>query len=241
MIYLPRVDLFLSFDKTNLIRVAAFKEYKPNEMVFSFYGINASETPKLSHEYSDRLVTKEDLLNLRVNYEDAKIKQNHNIDHFTIHNERPNQPNGEFHLKIKNKKEYSHKLAVSPSSNDLSPEFLDFIIMTDFVSLYKNSPVPQDKDDITINCTGDSFAVFRFRFSGSKFNLKETILQEERALGKSIVNINLLNGSTIKGGFTSELHSPDQSIFKKRPRGTYLLMTFRTDKDHYLLKIFVFS
>lgn len=86
----------------------------------------------------------------------------------------------------------------------------------------------------------DSAVIVRGRFSGKAFALLETVLEEEKLLGKNIIPIKMLNGKTLKGGFTWEYISPKPEDFTNRPNGTYLLMIFPKNEDIFQLKTFVF-
>jgi len=157
-----------------------------NEMVFGFFSINSEEDPAYSYAYEDRDISKEDMLNLRINYSDAEEKRNILVDHFTIHNEKLKQPKGMFRLNIveRGQRDRIHSVILPPLIDSSSPEILDFIIFTDIISKYARSSEEPNSGDLVIDAPADSAVIVRGRFSGKAFALLETVLEEEKLLGK---------------------------------------------------------
>lgn len=240
MVKKPRNVLYINRGESDYIRIASFSEYRKNEMVFSFFGINSEEQPSYSYAYTDRDISKEDMLNLKINYSDAIVQKNILIDHFTIHNEKPRQTKGRLHLNIveQGKQDRIHTVPLPPPINSSTPEFLDFIIFTDIISKYVESPEKPTSRDFIISSSPDNAAIIRGRFSGVNFSLEATMVAEEK---KDIFPAIMLPGKTLKGGFTWGNITPRPEDFVNRPNGTYFLIVFPKTKDIFLLKTFVFS
>ena len=218
MIKKPRSVFYIDRGNFDYVRIASFSEYRENEMVFGFFGINSSEEPNYSHSYKDKYFTKDEMLSLRVNYLDAKEQKNVSIDHFTIHNEKPTKPNGEFHLKEAGKTSSAQKVSILPST--LNSEFLEFIIFTDLLSNYSKSLELPGLSDLIISASPEERVLIKGGFSALTFPLE----------------------NTIKGCFTWENHIFDQIVSDNRPSGTYFISRFPEDqKNSFLVKTFVFS
>lgn len=245
MVKKPRNVFYINRGNSEYVRIASFSEYRENEMAFGFFGLNSEEEASYSYAYKDRDISKEDMLNLRINYSDAEEKRNILIDHFTVHNEKPKQPKGMFHLNIveRGKRNRIHPVPLPPPINSSTPEFLDFIMLTDILSKYIKSPEEPTSRDFVISASSDNVVVIRGRFSGAEFPLEATMVAEEKLLGRGIFPAIMLPGKTLKGGFTWEMFRPvfRPEDFVNRPKGTYFLMTFPKTKDIFLVKTFVFS
>jgi len=243
MVKKPRNVFYINRGNSEYVRIASFREYRENEMVFGFFGINLEEDPAYSYAYEDRDISTENMSNLRINYSDAEEKKNILIDHFTVHNEKPKQPEGMFHLNIveRGKRDKIHPVVLPPPINSSTPKILDFIIFTDIISKYARSPEGPNSGDFVIDASADSAVIVRGRFSGAAFALEETIVEEEKLLSKNIIPIKMLYGKTLKGGFTWEYISPKPEDFVNRHDGTYFLIRFPKNEDIFQVKTFVFS
>ncbi len=239
MISKPRTDLFIDRGNGDLAKIASFREYREYEMVLRFSGMS-SDNASLAYQYEDRVITQEGMNQFRTSYAEAKAT-NLSVDHFTVHCERGKFKTGEFHLRVDYGSKPVHKVPIPPPLNELSPKFLDFVILTDVISKYATSNDKPDSADIIFDAGPKDIVTLRVRFSGVDFDLEGIIAAEEFLLGKQIVGAVMLPGKTLKGGITVEIKTLSAEVLAKRPTGTFVVMRFPSDDNSFLVKTFVFS
>ena len=231
---------YLNREGLGLIKLCWFHENKESEMMFGFCGLSFKQAC-FANQYEDKYVTREEMRELRINYRDAKLRQQRQlIDHFIMHED------GVFHLKLKSGDEkYVHKVKLlSPVINDEIGEFLDFFIISDISSKYNQIIKRPNSPFTSISVKPNNFVVLRGRFSGAKFNLEQTVVEEERLITNranfTLPGI-LFNGKILKGIFTYQIIDSKGIDFSNRPEGTYVLIAFPVDNDKFLVKNFVFN
>jgi hypothetical protein len=239
MIRQPRTDFFVRRDSGDFIRLASFREYAPNEMVLAFYGF-VSTFPTLAFEYADRIVTREEMPALRVEYSAAKPIQRP-IHHFTVHCEHRGFNNGEFHLRANYGSRPIHNVSIPAPLNSGSQVFLDFVVFPDDLSKYSTYSEETTDRDVLVATQDNQWLLFRGRFAGADFDLESIVAEEESQLGRVSFPAIVLNGGTLKGAFTWYNVSTPSGGFGNRPEGTYVLLRFKRDPASFLVKTFVFA
>jgi hypothetical protein len=208
-------------------------------MVLGFYGHSLGD-PDLAFEYDDRLITHDEMSTLRIEYAAAHPVQQQ-VDHFTVHCERGNFANGEFHLRASYGSRPIHNVSIPPPLNSASGVFLDFIVFTDDLSNYDAYTEPLTDLDVVIPVENRQVLLLRGRFSGVDFDLESIVADEERRLGRYNFPAIVLTGKTLKGAFTwTNIDVPSNGL-ENRPGGTYALVRFLNDSANYLVKTFVFA
>lgn len=239
MIRQPRTDFLIKRSGTDFVRVASFREYAPNEMVLAFDGFT-SGAPMLAFEYDDRIISRDEMTALRINYSAANPVRR-NVDHFTVHCERHDFASGEFHLRATYGSQPIHNVSIPPPVNRFSEVFLDFVVIPDDLSKYESFSEKLTERDVILSTENNSLVVIRGRFAGSEFDLESMVLSEEQQLGRTVFPAATLSGGTIKGIFTWYSISPPPEALTNRPAGTYVLLRFPSAPTTYLVKTFVFS
>ncbi len=65
MVPKPKHDIYIKTSENQYAKIAWFHEFKPFELMIGFYGLNGKD-PILAYEYPDRIVTMQEMLNLKI-------------------------------------------------------------------------------------------------------------------------------------------------------------------------------
>lgn len=237
MIPKPKHHIYIKTLNGHLAKVAWIHEFKDFELMIGFYGTKEEE-PSLAYEYRDRIVTTKEMMNLKIPHKEAIPKSNIPTDHFTLHKDQNNRP-GRFHLRYGTTPK--HVIKFKGQINRNSPVILDFFIVTDIPSHYKNATTTPDSTDITFGIEQDNMLAIRGRYSGIDFDMESVLRQDAKVLGLEHMDTIAYADSMLKGYFTYETTPLSQEAIKNKNIGTYFAISFLTEKDKFLLKTFIFS
>lgn len=237
MIPKPKNNILIDRGSGSIAKLAWFHESKNCELIFGIYGLTGSE-PLFAMEYENRPATKQEMLNLKIPHREAKAKDRLPADHFTLHNKKGNKL-PEFHLRYGPKPVHQIKLSKGSISPD-SPVIFDFFILSDVTSLYKNCDEQPDNTDCFFVANPDSMLSIRGRVTGINCDIEQIIREEEINPARTFVDAVILDYTTLKISFTSEMISLDEEAKRAKNRGTYFIVRFQTEADQFLIKTFIF-
>jgi hypothetical protein len=236
MIPKPKHDIYIK-SGDRYAKIAWLHEYKDFEVMIGFYGFTGTD-PVLAHEYPDRIVSSEEMNNLKIVHTAKIVPTEMPKSHFTFHRDQEHR-SGEFHLKYG--KETKHAIRPKYKIDEDTGVFLDFFLFSDVIDRYTQSVTQPDETDLIFEINAHAAISLRVQYCGTNFDYQSDKKTEISKLGISHINLVGICDRKLQVYFQPQAILLNGEVLANKIPGTFFIIRFQTYDDNFLLKTFIFN